>query len=131
MTTQVAPERRKRSIYEAVVYDAKLAGSARFAFPPDLARHGVSIENMDLTRAELRFGVSDPRGLGANPEVISGGQRLRLQPGGGSGSGRGFFSWIDAEPADRPADRRPLQLRAARQLVADVRSAGRRHAAGR
>ena len=105
VTTQVAPERRKRSIYEAVVYDAKLAGSARFAFPPDLARHGVSIEKMELTRAELRFGVSDPRGLGANPEVISGGQRLRLQPGGGSGSGRGFFSWLDASQlTGRPID---------------------------
>jgi inner membrane protein len=93
---QVKPERRKRSIYEAVVYDADLAGSARFAFPPDLARHGVAIENMELARAELRFGVSDPRGLGANPEVVSGGGRLRLQPGGGSGGGRGFFAWVDA-----------------------------------
>jgi inner membrane protein len=102
---QVKPERRKRSIYEAVVYDADLAGSARFAFPPDLARHGVAIENMDLARAELRFGVSDPRGLGANPEVVSGGDRLRLQPGGGSGGGRGFFAWVDASQlTDRPID---------------------------
>ena len=93
---QVKPERRKRSIYEAVVYDANLSGAARFAFPPDLARHGVAIENMDLARAELRFGVSDPRGLGANPQVMAGDGRLRLQPGGGSGGGRGFFAWIDA-----------------------------------
>jgi inner membrane protein len=96
ISTRVAPERRKRSIYEAVVYDAKLFGSARFAFPPDLNRHGVTVENMDLTRAELRFGISDPRGLGANPEVVANGVRLRLQPGGGSGGGRGFFAWIDA-----------------------------------
>jgi inner membrane protein len=93
---QVKPERRKRSIYEAVVYDANLSGAARFAFPPDLARHGVAIENMDLARAELRFGVSDPRGLGANPQVMAGDGRLRLEPGGGSGGGRGFFAWIDA-----------------------------------
>jgi inner membrane protein len=96
LSTTVAPERRKRSIYEAVVYDAKLSGSARFAFPPDLSRNGVKIEDMDLSRAELRFGVSDPRGLGANPQVIVNGARLRLQPGGGSGGGRGFFAWIDA-----------------------------------
>ena len=51
---------------------------------------------MDLSRAELRFGLSDPRGLGANPHVLVGGQALRLQPGGGSGGGRGFFAWIDA-----------------------------------
>ena len=34
LSTTVSPERRKRSIYEAVVYDAKLGGSARFAFHP-------------------------------------------------------------------------------------------------
>jgi len=96
LITSVAPERRKRSIYEAVVYEAKLAGTARFAFPPDLAQLGVEPGAMDLTRAELRFGVSDPKGLGANPRVAVNGAPLRLQPGGGSGGGRGFFAWIDA-----------------------------------
>jgi inner membrane protein len=51
---------------------------------------------MDMSRAELRFGLSDPRGLGANPRVNAGGRPLRLQPGGGSSGGRGFFAWIDA-----------------------------------
>jgi inner membrane protein len=103
VSTILSPERRKRSIYEAVVYDAKLAGRARFAFPPDLSRHGVDVGDMDLSRAELRFGVSDPRGLGANPEVVVNGTHLRLQPGGGSGGGRGFFAWLDAgELTTRP-----------------------------
>jgi inner membrane protein len=96
LSTQVDPEVRKRSIYEAVVYGARVKGSARFAFPPDLARTGVDPATMDLTRAELRFGLSDPRGLGANPRVIADGQALRLQPGGGSSGGRGFFAWVDA-----------------------------------
>jgi inner membrane protein len=96
VTTAMAPERRKRSIYEAVVYDAKFDGTARFAFPPDLNRYGVKIEDMDLSRAELRFGVTDPKGLGANPRVDVNGESLRLQPGGGSGGGRGFYAWIDA-----------------------------------
>lgn len=96
ITTDVQPERRKRSIYEAVVYDAKTSGRARFAFPPDLARTGVALTDMDLARAELRFGLSDPRGLGANPRVAADGWPLRLQPGGGSGGGRGFFAWLDA-----------------------------------
>jgi inner membrane protein len=95
-TTNVRPEVRKRSIYEAVVYDAQVAGKARFAFPPDLARTGVEPSQMDMSRAELRFGLSDPRGLGANPQVSADGRPLRLQPGGGSGGGRGFFAWIDA-----------------------------------
>ena len=96
MTTDVRPELRKRSIYEAVVYDAKVGGRARFAFPADLARTGVTVAQMDLSRAELRFGLSDPRGLGANPRVTAQGLPLRLQPGGGSSGGRGFFAWLDA-----------------------------------
>jgi inner membrane protein len=95
VSTNVGPEVRKRSIYEAVVYEAKVSGRSRFAFPPDLSRAGVALEQMDLGRAELRFGLSDPRGLGANPRVIADGRPLRLQPGGGSSGGRGFFAWID------------------------------------
>ena len=96
LSTDVRPEVRKRAIYEAVVYDARVQGRARFAFPPDLAGSGVDLSQMDLARAELRFGLSDPRGLGANPRVTVGGRPLRLQPGGGSGGGRGFFAWVDA-----------------------------------
>ncbi len=96
ISTDIRPEVRKRSIYQAVVYDAGASGRARFAFPPDLARTGVQLAQMDLTRAELRFGLSDPRGLGANPKVSASGRPLRLQPGGGSSGGRGFFAWIDA-----------------------------------
>jgi inner membrane protein len=96
LSTDIRPDVRKRSIYEAVVYDAKFAGKARFAFPPDLGRTGVDPSQMDFPRAELRFGLSDPRGLGANPSVSVNGQPLRLQPGGGSTGGRGFFAWIDA-----------------------------------
>ena len=96
MTTDVSPKVRKRSIYDAVVYDARVSGKARFAFPPDLARSGVDPGQMDLGRAELHFGLSDPRGLGANPQVSAAGKPLRLQPGAGSGGGRGFFAWVDA-----------------------------------
>jgi len=96
VSTMVDPKVRKRSIYEAVVYDAHFRGKASFAFPPDLARSGVDPAQMDMARAELRFRISDPRGLGANPQVSAGGQPLRLQPGGGSNGGRGFFAWIDA-----------------------------------
>ena len=89
LNTDVRPQVRKRSIYEAVVYGARVSGRARFAFPPALARTGVDPATMDLTRAELRFGLSDPRGLGANPRVAADGRVLRLQPGGGSSGGRG------------------------------------------
>jgi inner membrane protein len=96
LKTDIQSQHRKRSIYEAVIYNAKIAGSARFAMPPDLARFGVAMPDLRLDRAELRFSLSDPRGLGANPKVIALGAPLRLQPGGGSTGGRGFFAFIDA-----------------------------------
>lgn len=105
LATDVRPELRTRSIYQAVVYRARVSGRARFAFPPDLARTGVTLAQLDMGRAELRFGISDPRGLAANPRVSAAGQPLRLQPGGGSSGGRGFFAWIDAAGlAARPLD---------------------------
>lgn len=96
MTTELKPDIRKRSIYRAVVYDANIGGKARFDFPPDLSRTGVDPSQMDLTRAELRFGLSDPKGLGAKLGVTADGKPLRLQPGGGGSGGRGFFAWFDA-----------------------------------
>jgi len=100
LATDIRPERRKRSIYEVVVYDARVSGQARFALPADLERSGVTLADMALDRAELRFGISDPRGLGANPRISIGGQPLRLQPGGGTSAtgGSGFFAWLDARP---------------------------------
>jgi inner membrane protein len=95
LATMVKPELRKRSIYEAVVYDASAKGSARFAFPADLARYGVDPATLQLNRAELRFGLSDPRGLGANPSVKLDGRAIRLQPGAGGGKGSGFFAFAD------------------------------------
>jgi len=102
IATRVRPELRRRSIYEVVVYGAETSGQARFVMPADLSRLGLDVGQMDLSRAELRFGLSDPRGLGANPGVTVDGQALRLQPGGAEGA-PGFFAWIDAGPlAGRP-----------------------------
>jgi len=96
IASKVKPELRERSIYQAVVYDASAKGSARFAFPADLARYGVDPATLELNRAELRFGLSDPRGLGANPSVKLDGRTVRLQPGAGGGQGSGFFAFVDA-----------------------------------
>jgi inner membrane protein len=51
VSTDLRPDVRKRSIYEAVVYDADVTGKARFVLPPDLARTGVDATQMDLSRA--------------------------------------------------------------------------------
>ena len=103
LSTELRPDIRKRSIYDAVVYDAAVSGHARFALPPDLARTGVDPSQLDMSRAELRFGLSDPKGLGANPRVLASGRPLRMLPGAASGGGRGFFEWVDASDlASRP-----------------------------
>jgi hypothetical protein len=41
ITTALRPERRSRSIYEAIVYEAETEGVARFAMPADIQHHGV------------------------------------------------------------------------------------------
>jgi inner membrane protein len=97
LTSDVRPERRHRSIYEIVVYDAAVRGKARFVMPPDLERFGVAQADLAADRAELRFSVGDPRGLAPNPKVVADGRPLRLHPGSGSTAARGgFFAWLDA-----------------------------------
>lgn len=95
------PQRRQRSIYETVVYEAAIKGNARFALPTDLARLGVPVNALALDRAELRFGLSDTRGLfGPPPQVTIGGKPLVLQTGNGlpATNGAGFYAWVDATP---------------------------------
>ncbi|MEG3176338.1 cell envelope integrity protein CreD [Sphingomonas sp. RB3P16] len=105
LRTAVTPEVRHRSIYDAVVYEARNQGSARFVLPADLSRTGTTRAALALDRAELRFGISDPRGLfGAPPAVAADGAALALQPGKGPSEtgGAGFFTAFDARVlADR------------------------------
>ena len=99
LTTAVAPDRRKKSIYEAVVYAAQASGTARFSLPADLARAGVAADQLRFDAAELRFGLSDPRGLfGAPPSVTVGGRAVALRPGRGPAEtgGAGFVAPLDA-----------------------------------
>lgn len=99
LATELTPERRRRSIYEAVLFEAQASGTARFALPADLARFGITPDRLFYDRAELRFGLKDARGLfGRPPEVLANGRRLVLQPGKGSPAtgGSGFFTGLDA-----------------------------------
>jgi inner membrane protein len=112
LNSALSPERRSRSIYEAIVYEADSHGAARFALPADLQEQGVDPARFDLSRAELRFGLSDARGLGENPAVTVGGTPLRLQPGDGSEGGQGFHARLDA----RALAGGPLEVRFAFRL---------------
>ena len=110
LATELSPQRRTRSIYEAVVYEARTTGRARFVLPADLPRFGVTADRLAFDRAELRFGLRDARGLfGAPPRVTIDGRRLVLQPGKGPSEtgGSGFFLWLDARSLlDRPIEAR-------------------------
>jgi inner membrane protein len=97
VTTTIKPERRRKAIYETVLFEAAVRGQARFAMPGDLARYGVRQEQLHLDRAELRFGISDARGLLSQNLVQVNGVALPLQPGKGLAAtgNAGFFSFYD------------------------------------
>ena len=96
VATRIAPERRSRSIYEVVIYRAAVEGRATFAVPADLGKLGIAPGALELDRAELRFGVSDARGLSGNPVVRIGGRLLQLGPGGGTSLlSTGFYAPVD------------------------------------
>jgi inner membrane protein len=99
--TQLVPERRSRSIYEVVIYRADTQGRATFALPADLTQVGVPAGALELNRAELRFGISDPRGLTANPLIRVGNRPLQLGPGGGTSLvSTGFYAPVDLTRVD-------------------------------
>ncbi len=96
MKTTIKPERRKRSIYETVVYEAGLTGDTKFVLPHDLERRGIPVGALMLDRAQVRFGLSDVRGLvGGSTKASLGGTELKLEPGQGV-DGAGFHAWADA-----------------------------------
>ncbi|MCW3835321.1 cell envelope integrity protein CreD [Sphingomonas canadensis] len=97
--TALQPERRARSIYQTVVYGAELRGRARFMLPAaDLARLQVDPATIAFDRAELRFGVSDPRALTQVGRLVVAGTPRAPQPGNGPAAtgGAGFFVPLDA-----------------------------------
>lgn len=96
--TTIAPERRRRSIYETVVYDARVAGRGSYRLPADLGRLGIPPGALRPAEAELRFGIADPRGLGADNRIVFDGRAAAAQPGNGlpATGGAGFSAAVDA-----------------------------------
>ncbi|MEP3227286.1 MAG: cell envelope integrity protein CreD [Parasphingorhabdus sp.] len=96
--SDIQTEVKSRSIYEVVIYNTNVTGSASFKLPEDFNRSGIDPADIDFTRAEIRFGLSDARGLSAENKLTVNGENLVLQPGKGLGEtgNTGFFSWLDA-----------------------------------
>lgn len=93
----IKPEKRKKAIYETVVYESQISGSADFVLPADIARYGVAREALMLDRAEIRLGVSDARGLVDGNSLAVNGTAVALQPGKGLAStgNSGTFAFVD------------------------------------
>ncbi|WP_336986303.1 cell envelope integrity protein CreD [Altererythrobacter aquiaggeris] len=97
MRAELEPDTKKKSIYETVIYTADLSGRANFVLPEDFEQFGVQRDQLILDEAELRFGISDPRGLQSAANVTSGGSKMALLPGKGvaASNGSGFFGQLD------------------------------------
>lgn len=98
LDSSLKTQTKKRAIYEVIVYDTKIAGAAQFKLPDDFERNGIATEDIDFAGAELRFGLSDARGLAGDNRVSLDGKALTLKPGKGLGEtgNSGFFAWVDA-----------------------------------
>ncbi len=99
--TQLTTERRQRSIYEAVVYAAKVQAKGKFVMP-NLAALGIDPGTLRLNEAEIRIGVSDAKGLGGSPPLVRvDGQAIPLVPGSSLSqtSNSGFTGRLPVPPA--------------------------------
>jgi inner membrane protein len=72
---KVSPEYLKRGIYQSVVYNSELHLSGSFA-ELDIKKLGVDSERIKWNEAKLFLGMSDTKGLKANPTIKIGGQQL-------------------------------------------------------
>ena len=103
--TGIDPDVKTRAIYQSVIYEASVKGSASFALPDDLERFGVERDQLLLDEVEIRFGMSDPRGLQTDAKINVSGEELVLKPGNGVAASGGsgvhtYIDWSSAEPLD-------------------------------
>jgi inner membrane protein len=75
----VTPERRRRGIFEVVVYRAQLKVSGRFTLPV-ADSFKVPAQEIDWDQAALSFGISDPKGIVTRGSLRWNGQSLPLTP---------------------------------------------------
>jgi inner membrane protein len=74
------PEIRKRGIYEAVVYQAKIRLQGSFD-QVDFARAGVPDADYNWSAAYFTIGISDMRGIKNLPEFVVNGRKYNVEPG--------------------------------------------------
>ncbi len=90
---RLVPERRRRGIFETVLYRAQLRIEGEFA-KPDFALWNVADQDVLWDQAIVTIGLSDLRGIRGNPVMQFNGRALTF--GGGSGDARLWASGLTA-----------------------------------
>ena len=115
----IQPEIRRRSLFEAVVYTARLNVSATFSFNP--GDQQISADRMVWQDATLGLGISHPRGVTGSPEATSGNLVARFDPGAeGEMFPTGIHAKVGAAPPTPGTDRTytfDLVLHGTRELM--------------
>lgn len=73
---KINPEKRKRGIYEVILYDSDLKISGNF---DEFEKKKEQAVTYDWENAEIRFGIRDMRGLNENIIVSINGEKVRLE----------------------------------------------------
>jgi len=76
----LAPEKRKRGIYEVVVYEASIRLKGTFA-QPDVSQLDIQNAQFNWNAAYFTMGISDMRGIRNLPELVVNGQKCKVDPG--------------------------------------------------
>jgi len=76
----LAPERRKRGIYEVVVYEGNLKLKGSFV-QPDVSQLDIPNAQFNWDAAYFTMGISDMRGIKNLPELVVNGQKCKVDPG--------------------------------------------------
>lgn len=76
----LAPEKRKRGIYEVVVYEGNLKLKGSFV-QPDVSQLDIPNAQFNWDAAYFTIGISDMRGIKNLPELVVNGQKCKVDPG--------------------------------------------------
>ena len=77
---EVTPEKRKRGIFEVVVYSSELNISGNFD-DYKFEENGISVENLELEKAFITLGISDLKGITSQVELNIADSSVMCNPG--------------------------------------------------
>lgn len=86
INADVDPQLLNRGIFDVVVYNSKISMTGNFS-DPNLDALDIDSANIKWDEAYLLFGLSDLRGIGANPELTFAGKIYSAEPNNEEQSG--------------------------------------------